>query len=293
MRIVARPAGRRPERWLRALVAESAWSLAESEVAASAAGFSRRGRASGPRTRRDAGLELVGKDSLKLMASSSRRRMACGRLLAGGATRACPSMFACLSWWRFPRTGSSSLHLNTVDAGAGFVSRLLGKLLMNRPAQAAKQVARESRLRRNLGFVHWSRCAIDPTARRHPPENPQAPHAIASQPSQPDPGRNTRTPLAEQASIISRSPLRYRRSSTGASCECDARNTKPVARVASMALARRVRCGLRADTSRSTDTPSQQSALGGCSRETAVAASRTAYNSAVPRDAAISGEGVM
>jgi type IV secretory pathway TrbD component len=39
LQIVARPAGRRPERWLRALVAESAWSLAESEVAASAAGF--------------------------------------------------------------------------------------------------------------------------------------------------------------------------------------------------------------------------------------------------------------
>jgi hypothetical protein len=39
LRIVARPAGRRPERWLRALVAESAWSLAESEVAASTVGF--------------------------------------------------------------------------------------------------------------------------------------------------------------------------------------------------------------------------------------------------------------
>lgn len=37
LRIVQRPRGRRPERWLRALMAERAWAVAEAEVAAIAA----------------------------------------------------------------------------------------------------------------------------------------------------------------------------------------------------------------------------------------------------------------
>jgi hypothetical protein len=48
LRIITRPHGRRPERWLRALMAERAWAVAEGEVATHAAND--RPSAPGPRT---------------------------------------------------------------------------------------------------------------------------------------------------------------------------------------------------------------------------------------------------
>lgn len=75
-----------------------------------------------------------------------------------------------------------------------------------------------------------------------PPENPQAPHAIASQPSQPAFGRKTGMPLLSQVSTTSRRPSRSPRSATGGIWFWKQRRTMPGVRAETSAFASLTRC---------------------------------------------------
>lgn len=187
LRIVMPPRGRRPERWLRALMAEQAWARAEGAVAAAFAGpslheatpavemtcqntHSENGREAVPEG--DGGVEPVGNESATVSdGHSGQRRSLLGRvtdLVAFGE-----------------REIVRIAHLGAFGAGARLVSGLIHELLVDAPRDAAEELRLEVREGRLLGASHRRREPVGPRRRGHASaESPGAPtHGEPSEPT--------------------------------------------------------------------------------------------------------------
>lgn len=187
LRVVVPPRGRRPERWLRALMAEQAWAAAEREVAAAfadtplheptpAVEMPRLDARSGGRgeavAERDGRIEAV-RDELTALSAGHGGQ--CGSLL-----RRVSELVALGE-----REVMRGTHSRAVGAGARLVSGLIHELLVDAPRYVAEELRLEVRKGSLLRRGHWRREPIDPRPGRHTAaEAPGAPaHGKPAEPT--------------------------------------------------------------------------------------------------------------
>lgn len=178
LRVIVPPSGRRPERWLRALMAEQVWAAAECEVDAAFAGgrlheytpaveMPRLDARSGGRgesvAEPDGHVEAVRDQSAALRNRQGGQRGSLFRRV----TELVP-----LGEWEVMR----SAHLRTLRAGARLVAGLIHELLVEAPRHTAEELRLEVREGPLLGRGHRRREPIGPRPCRHPAaESPGAP----------------------------------------------------------------------------------------------------------------------
>ncbi|WP_421527903.1 hypothetical protein [Mycobacterium sp. THU-M104] len=180
LQVIAPPRGRRPERWLRALMAEQAWAAAQNEVAAVLAEGSQlveRPPAIEVDRRRDAGSG----HPRKAVAKTDRLVQTIGDELApvsdgnGGEGRRLLGSVADLVAF-----GEHELvrvaHLDAFGAAARLVFGLTHELLVAAPRHGAEKLWFEVRERGLIGSGYRSRDAIKPRPGGHASaESPSAP----------------------------------------------------------------------------------------------------------------------
>jgi hypothetical protein len=187
LQVVVPPRGRRPERWLRALMAEQVWAAAEGEVATAFAGVRLhestpavempRLDARGEKRREtvaesDGRVEAVGDESATVSdGHSSQRRSLFGRvanLVTFGE-----------------REVMRSAHLSAIGTGARLVSSLVHELLVEAPRHVAEELGLEVWEGSLLGRRHRRGEPIDPRPRGHAAaESPSAPaHGEPTEPA--------------------------------------------------------------------------------------------------------------
>jgi len=187
LRVVAPPRGRRPERWLRVLMAEQAWSTAEREVAAAFGGAPLQepapavemprldARSDGRRetvAERDGRIETV-RDELAALSDGhgGQRGSLLGRVAELVALR--------------EREVVRSAHLRAVGAGARLVAGLVHEVLVDAPRHIAQELRLEVREGSLLRRGHRRREPVHPGAGRHTAaEAPSAPaHGEPAEPA--------------------------------------------------------------------------------------------------------------
>lgn len=188
LRVVAPPRGRRPERWLRALMAEQVWASAQNDVAAviaATAQLEKRPPAIKVNRRRhassnnpgdavaevDRGVQASGDEPAPL--SNGRGGQ------SGGLLRRVADLVA-LGEREIVRTA----HLNAVDTATRLISGLVHELFVNAPLHEAEKLWLEVRSARFLTGSHRSRNSIEPRTRSHAStETPSPP--THSEPAEP------------------------------------------------------------------------------------------------------------
>lgn len=187
LRVVVPPRGRRPERWVRALMAEQVWAAAKGEVATAFTGarlhqsapavemprFDPRGenRRKGV-AERDRGVEARGDQAATISdGHSSQRRSFLGRV-ANLVTLG-------------EREVMRIAHLTAVETGARLVSGLARELLVQAPRHVAEELGLEVGEGWLLGPGHRRREPVEPGRGGHAAaESPSAPtHSEPAKPS--------------------------------------------------------------------------------------------------------------
>lgn len=186
LRVVVPPRGRRPERWLRALMAEQAWAASERDVAAAVGGARLHEPAPAFEMPR---LDARGGGCREAVAECDRRVDAVRDELAalshgyggqcGGLLRRMPELMTLSE-----REVVRNAHLGALGACARLVSGLTQELLVHAPRYVAKKLRFEVWEGSLLGRGHRRREPIDPRPRGHAAA--KAPGAPAhSEPAEP------------------------------------------------------------------------------------------------------------
>ncbi|WP_198965162.1 hypothetical protein [Mycobacterium shottsii] len=189
LRVVAPPRGRRPERWLRTLMAEQVWASAESEVASVIA--------EGPRLQaRPPAIEVVGRRNTR----GDNRREAVAEpdrvveaisdesaALRHGHGSQRGSLLGCVAdLVAFGERGIVRVaHLETVGAATRLIPGFVHKLFVDAPRHGAEKLWLEIRETGLLGPSHGPRESIIPRARGHASaETPRPPtHGEPTEPT--------------------------------------------------------------------------------------------------------------
>jgi hypothetical protein len=188
LRVVAPPRGRRPERWLRALMAEQVWASAQNDVAAVIAAttqLEKRPPAIEVNRRRQASSD----NPRDVVAEVDRGVQASGDEPAplrnghGGQSRGLLGRVADLVALG-EREVVRTAHLNAVGAATRLISGLVHELFVNAPLHEAQKLWLEVRKTGFLTAGHRSGDAIEPRPRSHAStETPSPP--THSEPAEP------------------------------------------------------------------------------------------------------------
>lgn len=169
LRVIAAPRGRRPERWLRALMAEQAWASAELEVAAAFGGVRLHQRTPAlemPRidarsvvrreavAERDRLVEPVRDETATLSNGYSGKR--------GGLFSRVAELVAFSE-----REVVRSAHLGALGTGTRLVLKLIDQMLVNAPLHVAHELRLEVREGGSLGLSHRCWEPVNPRSCRH------------------------------------------------------------------------------------------------------------------------------
>ncbi len=177
LRVILPPRGRRPEPWLRSLMAEQAWATAEPEVAFAFGAVlqqrapavevtrldTRGGRRGESVAKRDRAVKAV-RDELPALSDRDchQGRGLLGRLAKLVALR--------------EREVVRATHLDALGAGAWQIAGLVHELLVDAPRHASQELRLEIGKRSLLRGRHGRGEPVDPRASRHAPaEAPGAP----------------------------------------------------------------------------------------------------------------------